>query len=928
MLQYEYVFEVNHDIIARIYDSEKDESRYVSFSKDQYTPSLFIYSKDGEYKSFTDNTPLKKVTFNKASLFRDYLKSYKDTNFNLYGNTSFVQNFIRTEFQDTTKSDHKYHTWYLDIEVRSLNGFPKPELAKEEITLIQIYDTKIKTFIILGTKEFNASLNSTFGSIKYIKCSDEKSMLGKFIGILDRLNPTAIAGFNSYGFDFPYITNRFQNLGLDNRLLSPVRQIIWSDAKNKDGIDYRKVSWEGRYLLDIQDLYIKYKGANLPRLSLEAISQHELGEGKVVHDEYFSFEEFYNNDYEKYVEYGIKDVELLIQLENKLKFIDTAKYVAYSCGVNVYDVFGTYRQWMSIIFNVALSQNKILPIKAQYTNTDDVYLGGWVFSSPGKHEWVFSFDFASLYPSVIRFLNLGVDTLVKENELNDELRYIMDKYLTYYKKEDEEKIKEFNHNMDEFYFLKNLVQNKEEINAILTKNNVCMSPNGYFYRKDAQSFSSMMMEKFFNQRKIHKKDLKKYEDVVGVIELEIKQRKNILEDNSILKPQSSIIDNELLKTYDDDKLINLKEEYTFKKDKEDLMQYVLKILINSFYGAASMETATFSHGKGYASAVTSAGRFMNRWVAYTVSKKIAAMLNLSLTETELDNIPYLVQADTDSNYITLKDIIIKKFKDNLKETKTEEVIEFGLNFLNKYVEGFIQEAIDEVAFTLNAFNKEVMVMEQETSADKFISIADKRYFCRKWYKDISGHYKNGFKMTGISLVHKSTPTWFKEKLKNIRDIILDKSEKDLIEYNIKVKEDLKEVKDIKDICVIKGVSSVDYELTHDFKANTLRDGKILSAPLHSRGAILHNTLIKGDTRYNDIKAGDKIYYCYLKVPNNVLNHNIISFINPKFIDDYDIAKYVDWETMYEKNYLKNVSNITDPIGWKLNPYLSDIEDWS
>jgi DNA polymerase elongation subunit (family B) len=526
MLQYEYVFEVNHDIVARIYDSEADESRYRRYSKDLYSPPLYLPSTNGDYYSFTDNKPLKKLTFNKASDFRECLKNYKDyDNCPVYGNTSFVQNFIREEFKNSIDSDHKFHTWYLDIEVRSINGFPQPEVAQEEITLIQIYDTKIKNFIILGIKDLNIEITSTFGEVKYIKCSNEKEMMHKFISILDKLNPTAIVGFNSYGFDFPYITNRLTNLHINNNQLSPVRQIIWTDAKTKEGIEYKKVSWEGRYLLDIQDLYVKYKGSNLPRLSLEAISQHELGDGKINHDEYFSFEEFYNNDFDRFVEYGLKDVELLIQLENKLKFIDTAKYVAYSCGVNVYDVFGTYRQWMSIIYNTALAENKILPTKAQYTNSDDLYLGGWVFSKPGKYDWVFSFDFASLYPSVIRFLNLGVDTLVKDYEMNDELKYIKEKYLTYYNKEFEEKIKEHNHNMDEFYFLKNLVQNKEEIHKILTKNNVCMTPNGYFYKKEKQSFSSMMMEKFFNQRKVHKKDLKKYGDIVEMIDLEIKSRK-------------------------------------------------------------------------------------------------------------------------------------------------------------------------------------------------------------------------------------------------------------------------------------------------------------------------------------------------------------------------------------------------------------------
>lgn len=130
-----------------------------------------------------------------------------------------------------------------------------------------------------------------------------------------------------------------------------------------------------------------------------------------------------------------------------------------------------------------------------------------------------------------------------------------------------------------------------------------------------------------------------------------------------------------LKTLSIDELEKLKEEYIFKKDKEDLMQYVVKILLNSYYGAASMESATFSHGKGYASSVTSTGRFMNRWVAYTVSKKIAAMLKIDFTDKELDNIPYLIQADTDScvyntiiNTTKYQNIMIGDYFDKIQGT--------------------------------------------------------------------------------------------------------------------------------------------------------------------------------------------------------------------------------------------------------------------
>ena len=104
-------------------------------------------------------------------------------------------------------------------------------------------------------------------------------------------------------------------------------------------------------------------------------------------------------------------------------------------------------------------------------------------------------------------------------------------------------------------------------------------------------------------------------------------------------------------------------------------------------------------------------------------------------------------------------------------------------------------------------------------------------------------------MTGISLVSKSTPVWFKEKLKPVLDIVLDGDKKELMTYIDSVKTEVKNVENISDICVIKGVSNVDYTLTDDGKAYRIKtNGDKQSAPLHSRGAAVHNNLL-------DIKNG-------------------------------------------------------------------------
>ena len=280
-----------------------------------------------------------------------------------------------------------------------------------------------------------------------------------------------------------------------------------------------------------------------------------------------------------------------------------------------------------------------------------------------------------------------------------------------------------------------------------------------------------------------------------------------------------------------------------------------------------------------------------------------------------------------SFYITMKGVVKKEFASKLNATTIDKV-DFCLKFIDKYLFKFIQEGVDEVDILINGYNKSVMEMEQETTADKFVSVADKRYFCRKWYK-YNGEYKSGYKMTGISLVSKSTPVWFKEKLKPVLDIVLDGDKKELMTYIDSVKTEVKNVENISDICVIKGVSNVDYTLTDDGKAYRIKtNGDKQSAPLHSRGAAVHNNLldIKNDKKYVKIQNGDKVFYSYLLTPNTVLNQNVVCFINPKFIDDYNIKKFVDYDTMFEKNFLQNVKNITDRIGWVLREEIN-LDEW-
>jgi hypothetical protein len=482
-----------------------------------------------------------------------------------------------------------------------------------------------------------------------------------------------------------------------------------------------------------------------------------------------------------------------------------------------------------------------------------------------------------------------------DNELPEELRQLRDTYFNYYTQKNLAIIQASNNNQEELQFFKQLIENKDKITPVLKKYNVTVSPNGFFFRKDIESIYANLLGRIYANRKIEQKELKRCEA----------ELKEINDNPSILN----------------EKPLDYLSKLTFEKDYHDVMQKsVLKILLNSSYGSTSLAYNPFSFGIGMAASITTVGRFANRMVAYNVNKKFK---ELTKSNVNIETVPYTIQADTDSNYFNFEPIVKLKYPNGCT---TEEGIITCKNIAEKIVDPVIKATTQEIAEILNAYNPSVLDMELETIADSFVSVADKRYYCR-YYKNNEEKYK----ITGLSLIGKSTPAWCKEKLKPILGIIADTSAKEVVEYIEDVKKQFTSA-ELKDICVVKGVSSIAYfqepESGKFYQFNT-ETGRKNPAPFHSRGSIIHNWVLDkaNDTTYNRIKGGDKVYILPLIIPNPFFNQNVICFTNPNFIKDYNISKYIDYDTMFEKNFKKNISLIAEPIGWSLNKFCGILDDW-
>jgi hypothetical protein len=305
--------------------------------------------------------------------------------------------------------------------------------------------------------------------------------------------------------------------------------------------------------------------------------------------------------------------------------------------------------------------------------------------------------------------------------------------------------------------------------------------------------------------------------------------------------------------------------------------------MNSAYGSTALAINCFSHGESMSEAITTTGRIANRWVAYRVNEFLADKANMKIN---LLDCPLTIQADTDSNYFTFKYVVPK-------ELSEEEKLKWLKAFSDNEVQEVIKKAIEEIALCLNAYTPDALFMEQEIVCDTFISVADKRYVGR-YFKNNKPQYK----ITGLSIIGKSTPHWCKEKLQNAISIIMDGTPKDIVSYIEGIRQEFY-LSPIEQICSIKGMSSLDYHLK-DGKFCKLEKNKELTAPIHSRGAIIHNKIVSERKLSTvPIRNKDKVFYAYLLTPNvEAYNQNIISFTNPKFIYESGLDKIIDYDLLF------------------------------
>ena len=413
-----------------------------------YSPTHYVACQGkSEYKTL-DGQYVEPINPGSIRECRDFLKQYSEVdNFTVYGNTNYVHAFISDAFQERGIDWKRelINVTTLDIEVQSDQGFPAPEKADFPVTAITLKNNIDNIFYVFGIGKWCAEDSilpaEMLERVKYVDCETESRLLMKFLEHWRSNYPDVITGWNSRLFDTVYLVNRITKvLGKDQAMkLSPwglmQERFIQRSAREEQVFELR-----GMQQLDFMDCFKKfgYTYGNQENYKLDTIAHVVLGENKIDYSEYGTLHDLHTKNYQLYIDYNIKDVDIVDRLEDKTGLITLSMTIAYKALVNMTDSFGSVGVWDALLYNELRKRNIVVPPKVN--NTKERKIEGAFVKDPqnGMHDWVMSFDLNSLYPHIImqynmspetviddRYSGVNVDTLLSETDIDIPKDYCM-----------------------------------------------------------------------------------------------------------------------------------------------------------------------------------------------------------------------------------------------------------------------------------------------------------------------------------------------------------------------------------------------------------------------------------------------------------------------------------------------------------------------
>ena len=804
----------------------------------EYPAKYTFYYKDpkGKYKSVYGD-PLSRIVCKNTKDFRKEVAINKDkTLFESDINPIFQclsENYLN---QDAPKLNIAFFDIETDFDPDK--GYADPSDPFMGITSIAVYLQWLETMVCLAVPPKGLTMEQAQKEVEglgnVILFDKEADMLDTFLTLIE--DSDILTGWNSEGYDIPYTVNRVARvLSKDDTR----RFCLWGQLPKKR--EYEKYGKQavtfdlvGRVHLDSLELYRKYTYEERHSYRLDAIGEIEVGENKVPYEG--TLAQLYNNDFRLFIEYNIQDTALLDKLDKKLRFIDLSNSIAHENTVLLQTTMGAVAVTEQGIINEAHNRGLQVPNRPRRDDSENTQAAGAYVAFPkkGLHKWIGSMDLNSLYPSVIRALNMAPETIVgqirpdiSDSRVHEDMtlkkKSFAGSWEGRFSTEEYEAVMEQRKDVAltiDWEDGRSDVLSGAEIYKLIFDSHMpwMLSANGTIFTTEFEGVIPGILKRWYAERKELQKKLKKAKDAGLAAEI----------------------------------------EYWDKR------QLVKKINLNSLYGAILNPGCRF-FDKRIGQSTTLTGR--------QIVKHMSAEVNKSITG-EYDHVgKSVIYGDTDSVYFSAWPVL----KDDVESGKLEWNTEKAIALYDQLCEQVDSTFVDFMgrAFHCPKTRADVIAAGREIVAVSGLYITKKRYAAlvvdnEGFRTDVDG--KPGkVKAMGLDLRRSDTPVFMQDFLKELLLMVLtDVPEKEVLERITEFRKEFQEMPGWE-----KGSPKRANKIGH-YQRLEQKQGKA-NMPGHVRASINWNTLkrMNGDKYSQEIVDGMKVIVCKLK--QNPLGYTSVAY---------------------------------------------------
>ena len=252
----------------------------------------------------------------------------------------------------------------------------------------------------------------------------------------------------------------------------------------------------------------------------------------------------------------------------------------------------------------------------------------------------------------------------------------------------------------------------------------------------------------------------------------------------------------------------------------------------------------------------------------------------------------------------------------MKAVNPKDPVSFIDKACEEKIVPILAKSYDAMFQRMNAYDSR-MVMAREAIADKGIWTAKKRYILNVFNNEGVQYAEPKLKIMGIEAVKSSTPQIVRDKFKKAYSLMLNSTEAELQKFVADFYEEFKSLPP-EDVSFPRSVSDiVKWRDQHTiYKKGT---------PIHVRGALLYNKQVeKLNLSIEGIKNGSKVKFCYMKMPNPLME-NVISF-NPFLPKEFGLHEHIDYEMQFNKTFKDPLKLVSDAINWELE-HINSLESF-